>query len=64
MNTTDQNESSQNSEAQGQPKRAYRKPVVQIYGTLKNLTQGSFAPGTHVQDNAPPFPVLPPFNRT
>ena len=48
-------------------RRAYRKPLVQIYGTLKDMTRATTQVNTtHVQDNPAPFPPSAqlPNNRT
>ena len=47
-------------------KRTYRRPVIQFYGTLKDLTQASFQNAPHRQDNPAPIPPAAqrPFYRT
>jgi hypothetical protein len=52
-------------------KKAYRKPNVQIYGSLSEITQHSATPGTHRQDGGtvtpnPGYPFVPnaPNNRS
>ncbi len=46
------------SELQGESKRPYHKPVVQVYGTLRDMTQAQSAPSAHAQDN--PSPIQSP----
>lgn len=47
-------------------KKPYRKPGVQVYGTLSELTQASPNNAPHAQDNPAPFPPFTnlPSNRT
>ncbi len=46
-------------------KRPYRKPLVQIYGTLKDMTQSMPNTAAHAQDNPAPLPPpAPGLNRT
>ena len=64
MNTNEVETLRDEEESRG--KRAYRRPFLQVYGTLKDVSQASFQENPHQQDNPAPFPTpfLRPFNRT
>jgi hypothetical protein len=45
-------------------KKPYRKPAIQIYGTLSQLTQNQTNPAANVLDGGAPNPPANPTNRT
>jgi hypothetical protein len=51
MQTADKQQSSDIK--QPAPKKIYRKPSIQVYGTLRQITSGSNTPG-HVADGGGP----------
>jgi hypothetical protein len=63
VNSREQSDGPENQ--QPNVKKTYRKPAVQVYGTLSQVTGTRFTPGKHADGGTPaPFAPAPSQNRT